>query len=520
MMVDEPHDPTQSKADYDSLHFGLADYATLTGAPAPLINGEDKSDHRTPPLNYEAEAGLLAAILSDNDAYDSVADILRPLHFADAVHGRIFAACATLIDGGRTADAVTLKAIFDKDEALDEGAQYLNYLQANPITTIANAGDYGRTIYDLFLRRELIAIGEDLVTDSYDVNLERSAETILEDTQAGMDKVIGAGAQDSGDLIGSYDAVTRALLEIEEARRRHETGRLSGLTTGLRSLDRLTAGLHPGELTVLAGRPAMGKSALAAGIAHVNATLGHAVAFFSLEMTAAQISKRLLSLRTGIPFSRIRSGDLDDDEAQRLTNERERMGRLPLAIDESRARTVSAIRSRARRFKRKNGLALIVIDYLQLMTGSGRDRRQRWEEVGEMTRDLKMLAGEMACPVLALSQLSRALESRDDKRPQLSDLRESGSIEQDADNVIFVYREEEYLRNREPVRRENEKDPLFADRVLSWEGRLAAAAGKADVIVAKQREGPTGTIKLDVDMARMRFADVGELPELGEAIPF
>ena len=472
-----------------------------------MTNTDTYSDvPRALPADNALEQGLLAAIFADNAAYDAVADFLKPEHFSDALHGRIFAACAKLIERGERASVLSLRLMFEDD------VPYLVKISADGGWRVNQAGSYGRDILDMYQRSEAIMGLENAADDLSTFDLDRTAETIIEATQVHLDDILGAGASAKGDLVPAQDAVDQALAQIEEARRRHATGRLVGLTTGLRDLDRILAGLHPGEMTIIAGRPSMGKSALAAGIAHVNACEGETVGFFSLEMTAAQIQKRLLSLRTGVPFARIRSGDLDDAEAGRLVAERDRLGALPLHIDDSRARTVPAIRSRARRLKRKHGLGLIVVDYLQLMTGAGRTRSNRQEEVADMTRELKVLAGEMEVPVLALSQLNRQVESRDDKRPQLGDLRESGAIEQDADVVLMIFREEQYLRDREPTQKEGEKFPAFEERRFAWEERLSRVSGKCDLIVSKQREGPTGSVHIECDMTVMRFADEGERP--------
>jgi replicative DNA helicase len=413
-----------------------------------------ETPHREPPHNLEAEQALLGAILVNNRAFERVGEFLAPEHFADPVHGRIFAACATLIDRGQIATPVTLKGQFDQDEALQEvgGAQYLVKLAASVVTVI-NAEDYGREIRDCFLRRELIDIGETVVNDAFDRDIDTGAPELIEKAEHRLFTLAETGHRESGPQAFS-DSLSQSIA-MAEASFRRDTG-LAGLATGLADLDRVLGGLHPSDLVILAARPAMGKSALAANIAFHVATSAlregqdpKPVVFFSLEMSAEQISTRVLAERTGIPSDRIRRGQIARDDFNELVDASEQLKTADLFVDDTGALSLSALRTRARRIKRQHGLALIVVDYLQIMTPPPgyAGAQNRVQAVSALSQGLKALAKELDVPVLALSQLSRAVEQREDKRPVLADLRDSGAIEQDADVVMFIYREE-YYRNR------------------------------------------------------------------------
>ncbi len=474
------------------------------------------------PMNYEAEQALLGAILDDNSAYDAVAGVLKPEHFADAAHGRIFAAAAKLIERGETASVITLKSMFDRDEALAEvgGAKYLVRLQASTVTLV-NAGEYGRTILDLFHRREAILSLHDTIEDLHEFDLDRPAETIIEETQGTLDALLGSG--DSGGLEPLGDRVEGALEQIQEAYQAQGTGAAAGLSTGLKRLDRMIGGLKPGKMYVLAGSTSMGKTSCAEGIAYAAARAGKRVAFFSLEMTTEDIIQREISRITGIDSSKVNNGWLSDPEMDQVVQTRGELVALPLYIDDSSTISVSSIRARSRRLKRAGGLDLVVIDYLQLMGSDLRARGvQRYEEVGQMTRGIKTsIAKDLRVPVILISQLSRQVENRDDKHPHLSDLRESGSIEQDADVVMFLYRAIYYLKQETPQRRVGEQTDKFEAREHHHQVLVSRAIGKADIIVAKQRNGPTGNAQVEFDGPRMRFHDGDETAsENQEEIPF
>ena len=481
---------------------------------------------RTPPYNTEAEQALLGAILINNSAYLRVCEFLQSEHFGNAVHGRIFAAIGKLLGRGQVANPVTLKNLFDQDGALTEigGAQYLARLAA-AAATIINAEDYGRAVHDLFLRRELITVGEDVVNDAFRHNLDDPAQEQIERAERKLFDLAVSGQPESG-FRAFGTALTSAILNAEAAFKRN--GKTVGVATGFVDLDRKLGGLHSSDLLVLAGRPSMGKTALATNIAFHAAKNyqpapsrgqgapgpngrhaaedGAVVGFFSLEMSAEQLATRILAEESGVSSDRIRRGDVSHEDFDRFVQASQRLASVKLFIDDTPALSVAALRTRARRLMRQQGLGLIVIDYLQLLRPSNQARAQDnpVQEISEITRGLKALAKELDVPVLALSQLSRAVEQREDKRPILADLRESGSIEQDADVVMFIFREEYYL-SREPTRRPDEAESKFSERYQDWRERLEKVHGLGEVIVAKQRHGPIGTIKLHFAAETTKF---------------
>ena len=485
-----------------------------------LLRDGSETPYRTPPHNIEAEQALLGAILVNNAAYHRVAEFLLPEHFAEGVHGRIFAAIGKLIERGQIANPVTLKNLFDQDGALQEigGAQYLVRLAA-AVITIINAQDYGRTIYDLYLRRQLIAIGEDVVNDAFAHDLERDARAQIENAEKHLFELATSG-QHEGGFLEFHKALGEAIKMAETAFKR--TGHTTGVSTGYTDMDKLLGGLHPSDLVILAGRPSMGKTALATNIAfhaarhykpvktadgRIAADDGAVVGFFSLEMSSEQLATRILSEESGVPSDRIRRGDVSHDDFDKFVEASRKLAQIPLYIDDTPALSIAGLRTRARRLQRQQGLHMIVVDYLQLLRGSGEGTsgENRVQEISEITRGLKALAKELNVPVLALSQLSRAVEQREDKRPMLSDLRESGSIEQDSDVVMFVYREEYYLSRSEPNQRPDESVEKFGDRHDRWKERCEQVYGLAEVLIAKQRHGPIGTVKLRFDGRTTRF---------------
>ncbi len=491
----------------------------------PDVRKEAQPGYRTPPHNYEAEQGLLGALLVNNAAYERVGDFLRPDHFADPVHGRIFAAIGKLVERGQIANPVTLKSMFDQDGGLAEvgGAQYLVKLAAS-VVAIVNAEDYGRTVHDLYLRRQLITVGEDMVNDAHKHELETSGKGQIEIAEQKLFTLAETDSAERGFLTFGQ-ALTSSIEMAEKAYKRD--GKLTGVPTGLIEMDRLLGGLHPSDLLVLAARPAMGKTALACNMAFSAAVQSvddpeaerFVVAFFSLEMSAEQLATRILAEQIEVPSEKIRRGELNEADFRRLVQASQRLERTPIFIDDTPAITVTALRTRARRLKRQHGLHLIVVDYLQLLRGSaGSKSENRVQEISDITRSLKAVAKELNVPVLALSQLSRAVEQREDKRPQLADLRESGSIEQDADVVMFIFREEYYLARAEPSRRPDESDDKFHDRVESWQERCNQVYGLAEVIVGKQRHGPTGTIKLQFDGPTTKFSNYAAADHLPNEI--
>ena len=480
----------------------------------------DAEPVRIAPYNTEAEQALLGAIFRNNLAQSRVADFLEAEHFGNAVHGRIYAAICKLIERGQIANPVTLKNLFDQDGALAEigGAQYLTRL-AEAAVTIINAEDYGRRIHDLHLRRQLIGLGEDVVNDAFKHDLEDDAVSQIERAEARLFELASTG-QAEGGLRKLETALKNALDNAEAAFQR--SGRTVGVATGFVDLDKKLGGLHPSDLVILAGRPSMGKTSLATNIAFNAAKAfravpgpdgrpvaedGAVIGFFSLEMSAEQLATRILAEESGVSSDRIRRGDVRREDFDKFVAASQRLAAVPLYIDDTPALSVAALRTRARRLKRQQGLGMIVIDYLQLLrpSGAGRGQENRVQEISEITRGLKAIAKELNVPVLALSQLSRQVEQREDKRPQLSDLRESGSIEQDSDVVMFIFREEYYLSRGEPTRRPEETDDKFNDRHDRWRERCEQTFGLAEVIIAKQRHGPIGTVKLHFEAETTRF---------------
>ncbi len=481
---------------------------------------QDNSLFRDPPANDEAEQALLGAILANNAAYEKVSEFLQAEHFADPVHGQIFEACGKLIERGQIANAIQLKNLFEREASLAEvgGAQYLAKLQASYVTII-NAADYGRTIHDLHLRRELIALGEDVVNDAFEHDLDQNATSQIESAEERLYNLAEAGQTERG-LVKFKHAVIESLDMTEAALRRG--GGLAGVSSGLRDLDQLLGGLHRSDLIILAARPSMGKTALATNIAFHAAShpreekdaegnpvlIPQPTAFFSLEMSAEQLASRIMAGRTRVSSDKMRKGEISDEEYDRLFEASRELYETPLFVDDTPAVSISQMRTRARRLKRQHGLGLIVVDYLQLMQPSGRRGENRVQEVSEITRGLKAIAKDLDVPVLALSQLSRQVEQREDKRPQLSDLRESGSIEQDADVVMFIYRDQYYAERAEPSQRDDETDEKFHQRVEKWQERCEQVYGIAEVIVAKQRHGPIGTRKFAFDGSTTSFSDL------------
>ena len=471
---------------------------------------------RSAPHNIEVEQALLGAILVNNEAYYRVSDFLEPEHFFEPLHQKVYKDIGSLVRAGKAATPITLKTFLpaDLDIAGLNGSQYLARL-ATEATTVINAGDYGRTIYDLALRRALIGIGEVMVNVAYDAPIELPPQAQIEDAERRLYELAETGRYDGG-----FQPFTQAITTaVKNAARAYERdGKLSGIATGMRDLDRMMGGLQPSDLVVLAGRPGMGKTALATNFAyniaktwhgevradgHMETKNGGIVGFFSLEMSAEQLATRIISEQSRIPSYRIRRGEIEAGDFDRIAEAAREMESIPLYIDETGGLSIAQLAARARRLKRQKGLDLLVVDYIQLLQGSSRRAAEgRVQEVTEITTNLKALAKELAVPIVALSQLSRQVESRDDKRPQLSDLRESGSIEQDADVVMFVFREEYYLRNREPRPGTEEH--------FKWQTEMDAALGKAEVIIGKQRHGPTGTVQLQFEADVTRFSDLAQ----------
>jgi replicative DNA helicase len=481
--------------------------------------------YRAAPHNIEAEQALLGAILVNNEAFYRVSDFLEPRHFFEPIHQTIFQLARDLIRAGKIATPVTLKTFLDAN--IDIGglnvSQYLARLAAEA-TTIINAEDYGHTIYDLSIRRDLIQVGEDMVNLAYDAPVDFSPRNQIEDAERRLYELAETGRYDGG-----FQRFAQALTTAVDmaARAYQRDGKLSGLATHMDDLDRMMGGLQPSDLIILAGRPGMGKTALATNVGynvakawrgevrpdgHTVTVNGGIVGFFSLEMSAEQLATRIIAEQTGIPSNQIRRGGISEADFERIKDHSIELQSLPFYVDETGGLSVAQLAARARRLKRQRGLDLLVIDYLQLLQGSTkRSSENRVQEITEITTKLKALAKELNVPILALSQLSRQVESRDDKRPQLSDLRESGSIEQDADVVLFVYREEYYHLMRKPLESNREK---FAE----WLAESDKVHGKAEVIIGKQRHGPTGTVELQFDAAVTRFSSLAREERLPDRV--
>lgn len=492
----------------------------------------DELNYRQPPHNLEAEQALLGSILVNNEAAQKVQGFLQPEHFYEPVHGRIYESVLKLMDKNQIADPVKLKPYFEHDEALADvgGARYLVRLAASA-ATIINAEDYGRTIYDHAMRRALIQIGEQMVNDAYDAPVDAEATDQIADAEKQLFDLAELGQAETGAQAFSK-ALRTAVESIENAYKDPDS--LSGITTGLTALNEKIGGLHNSDLVILAGRPAMGKTALATNIAfnaakryaddrlagtEMSKSKGAVVCFFSLEMSADQLAARILSDRANLVYDgpepiqshKMRQGHLDQSQFEAIARAAIELEDTPLFIDDTPALTIAALRNRARRLKRQHNLGLVVVDYLQLLRGSGKGAasESRVQEISEITRGLKGLAKELHVPVIALSQLSRTVEQRENKRPMLSDLRESGSIEQDADMVMFVFREEYYKEKEEPSQSDQEKH-------VQWQAEMESLYGKAECIIGKQRHGPVGTVHLAFEKECTRFTDLiaeDHLPE-------
>ncbi len=485
---------------------------------------------RLPPANLAAEQALLGALLANNRAYERVSEFLAPEHFADPVHGRIYKAVQRRVEAGQLADVVTLRPEFEHSGDLDEvgGTAYLAQL-LSAMVGIINAGEYGRLIHDSFLRRQLIDVGETLVNNAFGADEDlHDAKSQIEAAEQQLFNLATEGNSEGG-YITFEKALTAA---VEAAERAFSTpGGVSGLPSGLRDFDAKTGGLHGSDLLILAGRPAMGKTALATkmafGAAKALVRLAQeaggpaavpkgCVAIFSLEMSADQLATRLLAEESRISGDRIRRGDISQRDFDRFVEVSRELSTLPLVIDDTPAITVSALRTRCRRLARTRGLDLVIVDYLQLMRpAAGTRPESRVLEISMITQGLKAIAKELSVPVIALSQLSRAVEQREDKRPQLSDLRESGSIEQDADMVMFVYRDEYYLAQRAPKEMSFDNGGKFEEAMTKWQADMERAHNKAELIIGKSRHGPTGTIHLFFEADYTRFGDLDQTHDGG-----
>ena len=476
---------------------------------------------REMPHNIQAEQSFLGALLLDNELLDSLNVALRSEHFYDPLHGQIYEAAARMIGRGQLANPTTLHAFFANDPAFGQetAEEYLTDL-TDGVISIAAAKDYAGIIHETFLRRALVKLSDDVSHDARNPDLDKDAQLQIEAAEQQLFNLAENDSNDQG--LQSFDKVLSVAIEKAE-KAVNSDGHISGVSTGLTGLNALLGGLHPSDLLILAGRPGMGKTALATNIAfHAAATTQTGeepvpVAFFSLEMSADQLGVRILAERSNVDSEAIRRGTMDSRQFVDLVETSGLIDRTPFFIDDSPALSVSQLASRARRLKRTSGLGLVVVDYLQLLQAQlGSRPENRVQEISNISRSLKALAKELDVPVLALSQLSRAVEQREDKRPNLSDLRESGSIEQDADVVMFVYREEYYLNKREPERKMEESEDTFNLRHDDWLRKMQNSENKAEVIVAKQRHGPTGSVQVHFEKRFTHFTDLTESTHLPE----
>jgi replicative DNA helicase len=481
------------------------------------INPTDSDLQRSEamPHSIEAEQQLLGAILTNNEVYDRIAAIIKSEHFFEPVHARIFELSAARIGKNNLASAVTLTSFMQSDEGLQElgGGAYLARLAASAIAGFA-VRDYAHMVYDLAIRRELIHLGQDISARASKMEVEEEPKEQITIAEQALYK-LGEDGQTSSGFQSFLAAVTSALDVANNAYQRD--GGLAGVSTGLTDMDKKLGGLHKSDLLILAGRPSMGKTSLATNIAfniakaYRRGTLsdgtegtvnGGVVGFYSLEMSAEQLAARVLSEASEVPSDQIRRGDMTESEFRRFVDAAKTLESCPLFIDDTPALPISQLTARARRLKRTHGLDVLIVDYLQLVRpATAKDSRVN--EVSEITQGLKAIAKELQIPVIALSQLSRQVENREDKRPQLSDLRESGSIEQDADVVMFVYREEYYKEREKPGDHDLEK-------MAQWQDEMERLHGRAEVVIGKQRHGPIGTVELSFEGRFTRFGNLAK----------
>ena len=465
------------------------------------------------PHSIEAEQQLLGGLLNNNDLYYSLEDKVDPEHFYDPVHSRIFEIISTRIKDGKLASAVTVNTFLTEDEGLKElgGSSYLAQLMAGSVASSA-IKDYSKLVYDLAIRRELIILGQEISSRAQSIKVDEQPEEQIILAEQNLYKIGDSGKSETG-----FKSFLKALGEAVQVANaaHHRDGNLAGISTGFIDLDKKMGGLHSSDLIILAGRPSMGKTSLATNIAYniaksfkkndnpdgTSETVnGGIVGFYSLEMSAEQLAARILSETAEIPSEQIRRGDMTESEFRRFVEAAKSIESSPLFIDDTPALTIAQLASRARRLKRTHGLDALIIDYLQLVR-SGSSRDNRVNEISEITQGLKAIAKELNIPVIALSQLSRQVENRDDKRPQLADLRESGSIEQDADVVLFVYREEYYKEREKPSDHDLEKMAI-------WQEEMDRLHGRAELILGKQRHGPIGTVELSFEGKYTRFGNL------------
>ena len=472
-----------------------------------IKNINDKLSNDKQPSNIEAEQALLGSILVNNDIIDEISSIVEASIFYDPAHIKIYEVIESLNNKGMIANPITLKNFFEKDNMLNEvgGTEYLVKLTRFS-GSVKQAIDYAKILQEMYLRRELVKISDNLTHETLNASSDyQNADKIIESTEKSLFDLA-----ERGSFSQSFQKFNKALdqtIQMATQAMQNDQG-IVGVPTGLNDLDLKLGGLHKSDLIILAGRPSMGKTALATNIAF-NAAQNilkrqekSSVAFFSLEMSSEQLSTRILSEQARIKSDDIRRGKISEAEINRYIETSRNIYNLPLYIDETPAITIASLCNRARRMKRLFGISLVVVDYIQLMRSNSNKNENRVQEISEITQGLKALAKELSVPILALSQLSRAVEQRDDKQPQLADLRESGSIEQDADVVMFVYREEYYLERKQPK--------LGSIEHAEWQSKMNDVNGLADIILGKQRHGPTGTIKVEFEGIYTKFKNLSK----------
>ena len=453
------------------------------------------------PNNIEAEQSVLGSILLNNEIFDDISTLITSINFFDPLHQRIFAAIENLIYKGMLANPITLKNFFEKDKDDINIPEYLVKITKFSSSS-RQAIEYSKIIYDMYVRRELIKISENTIDTAKVNDLNISGQKIIENSEKLLFDLAEKGSFSSS--LVKFDEAMKLTIEMASSAYRNEEG-IVGVPTGLRDLDDRLGGLHQSDLIIIAGRPSMGKTALATNIAFnaakklLNENKRSSIAFFSLEMSSEQLSTRILAEQSRVTSHNIRRGKISEEEFDKFIETSKTISELPLFIDETPAISIAALSNRARRIKRLHGLEMIVVDYIQLMRATINNKDGRVQEISEITQGLKAIAKELGVPVLALSQLSRAVEQRDQKKPQLSDLRESGSIEQDADVVMFVYRESYYLEKQEPR-------PATVEHA-EWQAKMNEVSNLAEIIIGKQRHGPTGNIMLEFEAMFTKFKD-------------
>jgi len=470
--------------------------------------------------NIEAEIALIGCLLWDNRNYEKISDFLDESHFVEQNHQLIFKQIRELLNKNILVSPITLKNYLSENEFGLEITKYLNQIKDSSPST-QNTFQYAKIIYELHIKRSLIGIGQNIIQETFGIHTENTGETLIENAENDLYNLSNTGsAERKYSKFG--DSLKDAVNIINEAFKRE--GKIAGVSSGLRDLDIKLGGLHKSDLVIIAGRPSMGKTALGTNIAfnvaknvkekidefgNTKLIDGGKVAFFSLEMSSEQLATRILAEQTKISGDKMRKAELSKDDFKKIAKATSELEDLDLFIDDNPILTIATLRARARRLQRLYGINLIIVDYLQLMSSSNKSKNEgRVQEISEITRGLKAIAKELDIPIIALSQLSRQVEQREDKRPLLSDLRESGTIEQDSDVVMFIFRESYYLERMEPIKKPEESEEKYLERTSRWQELCEKAHNTAEIIIAKQRHGPIGTIKTHFESNYTKFSDL------------